>query len=353
MNKNTHIAIVDYISYINSENEPIGHPVKVMNECATWIRKEFEITFCAHKLYLSQIAENGNALKLPFYIREGRINGKTGILKQLFISWSNLSRVYKQEDFGYIWLTNIDVFILFYLIMHRKYAKRTIITTYLSRFPKKYQNHLLQNLISELKLLIYTNPQFEFIESNCKFIPDYLYNDDIYRKYKKYKEDIVVCVGEMNTQKDLVAMIEVFKKCRYKLKVIGYFEDKQLYNKLILIKSDNIEIEDEYLAYDNYLSIIATAKFCFLPYRKEIYKDKTSGVLLESIFLDTVPITIKELLNKIGICGIGYEKIEDVRVESLFEQYEKYIIENKKIVNEIYDQDKAVNQIVEMLKDNN
>ncbi len=43
------------------------------------------------------------------------------------------------------------------------------------------------------------------------------------------------------------------------------------------------------------------------------YQSRTSGVLIESLFLDTVAIAPKQLLAENQIGGIGYDRIEELK----------------------------------------
>lgn len=46
------MVLVDYISYTDKNELPIGHALKVMKECAKWVQNDFEIVYSAHSSYL-------------------------------------------------------------------------------------------------------------------------------------------------------------------------------------------------------------------------------------------------------------------------------------------------------------
>ena len=58
--------------------------------------------------------------------------------------------------------------------------------------------------------------------------------------------------------------------------------------------------------------MIAESKYTLLPYKLERYENATSGILLESIFLKSIPIAPKWLLENNNISGIGYDNLDDL-----------------------------------------
>jgi hypothetical protein len=50
----------------------------------------------------------------------------------------------------------------------------------------------------------------------------------------------------------------------------------------------------------------------------EQYGCRTSGVLIESMFLHTIPIAPRKLLEANGIQGIGYDNIEELKDVNIF-----------------------------------
>lgn len=58
---------------------------------------------------------------------------------------------------------------------------------------------------------------------------------------------------------------------------------------------------------------MAESKYCLVPYDAEFYKNRTSGVIQESLFCRTIPISHKEILEFANVDGIGYEKLDDLK----------------------------------------
>jgi hypothetical protein len=311
------ILIVDYISWTDQKGLPVGHALKAMEEYAEWISKAYDIVFAAHVAYLRDIIDKEGTLctlSLPYHLYEGdEYASLRGKIKQLFISWINIKSAFKEKESKYVWFSNVDIFLFFYLLFHKKQRKKTIITTYLARFPKKYHNAIVDMVLPDIKLLIYSNREIAYIGNNKIYIPDYLYVEEKYKKYrKKNKKQEAVCLGKMGPQKELRRLVCAFNANGFPLKIIGKFSDNGLFRELKEKAYSNVIIEDKYLCYDDYLKILGEAEYSILPYKEEIYSDKTSGVLLESIFLDAIPITNIKLLQKWKVSGIGYKDINEL-----------------------------------------
>ena len=46
------MVLVDYISYTDKNELPVGHALKVMKECAEWTQDDFKVVYSAHISYL-------------------------------------------------------------------------------------------------------------------------------------------------------------------------------------------------------------------------------------------------------------------------------------------------------------
>ena len=66
--------------------------------------------------------------------------------------------------------------------------------------------------------------------------------------------------------------------------------------------------------------MLAGAKYTVLPYDMRQYKSRTSGVLIESLFVNTTAIAPEQLLRENQIDGIGYQNIEELNDPSVFKQ---------------------------------
>ncbi len=181
-----------------------------------------------------------------------------------------------------------------------------------NKYINMIKNHLYKKILDNASFIITSNRRLNNQYKNSIFLPDYYYSD----QYKKYdsntKSDEVLCVGTMNDVKDIEGLVRVFSKMNVNLKIIGKFSDKLRYSTLLKNKIDNIEIIDKNLDYDEYYNLIGRTKFVVLPYKGDGYENRTSGVLLEAMFLNCIPIAPKFLLEFNGVDGIGYNCLEEL-----------------------------------------
>ena len=144
-------------------------------------------------------------------------------------------------------------------------------------------------------------------------MPDFLYSQEKYEKYQELeKERRVVCVGTMNRYKQLEELIDIFSKINMPLIIAGRFDDKARLSDLLDRKPKNVEIYDTILTENDYLKMMATSQYSILPYDMSQYINRTSGVLLESIYLGSIPIAPRELLIQNSLPGMGYNEMQDL-----------------------------------------
>lgn len=237
-----------------------------------------------------------------------------------------------------------------FLLCHRCKKKKIIITTYLEKFEKEYQNLLASLVFPKVKLLITSNQTIRYQGTNKLYIPDYLYMPSLYERYKvAEKEDKVVCVGTMGASKELPELVRVFNKNGYPLQIKGHFTDKDLLYLLKEKANKNIEILDEYLRYDEYLKLIGQAKYCILPYKENAYVSKTSGIILESVFLDTIPVCNNKLLQKWEFSGIGYNTINELCKMVWGDDNKSILVENNELIKRKYNMEQYERRFNEMI----
>ena len=127
-----------------------------------------------------------------------------------------------------------------------------------------------------------------------------------------------------------------------KLEIAGRFLDQQRYLDLQHRAKDNVIVENVVLSEDDYYKKLAGAKYSILPYDMKVYEGRTSGVLLESIFVGTIPIAPKRMLEENEVRGIGYDTLQELLESSFFnniriEKEENLLIDKNMIKGAIYD----------------
>ena len=127
------------------------------------------------------------------------------------------------------------------------------------------------------------------------------------------KKEQAVCLGTMNEKKLLRESVEAFTKSGYPLYIAGQFTSAETFQYLNSIKGNNIIIENRFIENEEYYKLMAESKYCLVPYDVEFYKNRTSGVIQESLFCRTIPISHKEILDFANVDGIGYERLDDLK----------------------------------------
>lgn len=310
------LIIANYISYTDRNGIPVGHPLKVCGEYIEWLRDAYGLTFAAHTTYLDALdGKAENVLPLAEQIREGNdYSSLRGRFHQLFVSFRNIKQIFKSGA-DVVLFCDVDIFLFFYLLVHPFRRKKTVIVSYLEKMEKKSHDRIFQYIAKRVKLFIFSNRLLMGKLQNGIYIPDFLYDEKIYQKYRaEVKQDKVVCLGVMNQGKRLEELVEAFTRTELRLEICGHFADKERYARLLEMASgcENIHIEDSVLPYEDYMERLSRAKYCILPYRVGEYATKTSGVVLESIYSGVVPIVPEQLIQAWEVNGIPYENFEEI-----------------------------------------
>lgn len=303
------VLLVEYLGHCDRNNNPIGHPVKVLEEYVYLLKDMCEVSLAAPKNIMCSINLTGiqQYYELPYFFRidDARYTDKVKVLK-------NIETAIKTTDYDYIWFVNVTPFLFKILTLHFFKRKKVICTVYQQKYELMISNICYKYCEKNIHFTISTLKMGE-TRNKSLYIPDFVYIKDKYDKYQKMnKKDKVVCLGTVGREKKLEELIEVFNKLNYPLEIIGHFWEKKRAEILMEKADSNIFIEDTYLSEEEYLSKLAEAKYAVLPYDEVKYHNRTSGVLQECIFVDTVPITFDSILKSNMTVGIGINNIKDI-----------------------------------------
>lgn len=352
------IIVVDYIGNSNEEGIPIGHPIKVVDEYINLINKDLFDTKVICPSNYEGIMNNKIDKTLDYYINlssNKKINDK---IKDFIKKYKNIKKSVQEADKeDIIWFINVDFVLFVYLTLsNKKKLNNTMLNLYMYKYSfgsfKTIKNYFIEKSVKKAKLILKTNPRLKFpTNSEVIYIPDYYYRRDQYDKYiKPDKKEEVVCLGTMNNDKMIEEVIDIFKDKNIKVKIMGHFFDKERYMKIKNNISSNIILEDRYIEKDEYYRIMGESKYAILPYREDVYMERTSGVLIESMFLNTIPIGNEKILKFNNVKGIGYSKISDLKSVDLSDSDVSTILEkNRKIVFENYDYKKLFKDLNETI----
>jgi hypothetical protein len=345
------IVLIDYVGQSNDRGEPVGHSLKTLKETIELFDNSIKVELIVPQNYEAELSDR--KITVPFFLKyystinikkfHNRVAGLRG-------KTNNLLKIFKNSKDGILWFLHPDFLLFVFLFFYPfKIKNKIVITMYMEGYnpgntlKEKIKNYFFKRTIKRVDLIIKNSRKIKVSEGEI-FCPDYLYKAERYKPFLSEKKDHVLCAGVMNRAKDVVNLVRVWSgfKNNLTLKISGFFPDKDLYKEIKKYENNQIEINDRYLTKDDYYRNIAEAKFTVLSYKKSKYLRRTSGILLESIFLDTPVIAPHFLLEYTDLPGIGYDRLEDI--ESILlgvdEKRIKEIKKRMKQFREAYDFDK-------------
>lgn len=352
------IFLVDYIGDSISTGEPVGHPIHVSNEYYHMLKEEFSLETVAPFNALSKV-ENKKTTALKYYALRD-LPKKSMIIKNHIREYKNLNQVNKTCKNELLLFYNMDYLLYLWLILHSVKQRKIVVVTYVSIpetdsfLSKLIRKTLLKYASSKISLFLYLNRDFtETIEKKL-FLPDYFYDKDKHKIYSKdNRKEQAVCLGTVSTNtKQILELVDIFNKNQYPLIIAGKFYSEELYEIVMNKKNSNITVKNEYISKNEYYSLLGESKYSILPYNMQNYMNKTSGVILDSIFVGATPIVPNVLLNRIGVCGIGYndivelEKIDFDKVDT-----KEYEYGNKELLQQVFDKDRCGDRMIKKLKE--
>ena len=328
------MLLVDYYGTCDSEGNEVGHSSKVLKEYNNLIKDNYEIGVALSPCLVSKISDKQlkdfyKIFTLKYDICMENLQSIWKRVKDKFKLFYNLHQVFKIHNFDIMWFYRTDFFLALYLMLFVSWKKKQypkmVILIYQNSFGHgifgRILNHIYYSGFKCVDAVISTQKGFDGLKKPILYIPDYYYDTEKYEKYKNTeKEDKVVCVGTMSPYKQIIPLVKVFNQNGFPLEIRGRFYDKEQYRQVLDSKNDNIVIENAILTEEEYYHAIAGAKYAVLPYDMGQYQCRTSGVLQECVFLDTIAIAPEQLLQENQIEGIGYKNIEELANISFWEK---------------------------------
>ncbi len=341
-NRRKKIIMVDFWSVTDEAGKPLGHGLKVGNEYYSYVREDYEVIQCVNCDMLSYIDNpNKKALVPSISYKEKKISR---VIKNL----KALAGVYHQEADA-IWFYVPDIYLFLFLLSKKKRNKKIAVNVY-----EQYQTNWLKHRLFKLALgridrIFVTNEKLKKDIPQGILIPDYTYDEEEYgSSYRREKKGRAICLGTMNEKKRLRESVEAFTENGYPLYIVGQFSNKELYAELVSIKGDNIRIEDRYVDTNEYYELLSESKYCLIPYDADFYKNRTSGVIQESLFCNAIPISHKRILEFSGVPGLGYEDITDLGEYDLNTVGDEYYCDMfDKLRREKYNRERVKQTVIE------
>lgn len=331
------MVIAEYLNLITEKREPIGHGMKVFQEAVSLVSQDDVISVSCPEYSSPREKDHRNV--------DSIIPERDNVIKKYLIQIRTIRKAFRvanESKDKIVWFTNVHWLLPFLmgvlpikkhviLTMFRDIAEDTLMA---GTKLKRIKHHYVRKGISKAAFLIVTNPSLSISERQLH-IPDYYYTEEYEKYQKKEKEDRVVCLGIIRETKDIRGLIGKFRNTDIPVLIAGRFDSQDTYQWAMENKSDNIIIENRKIAEEEYYNFIAGSRFVILPYKTEWCRNATSGILLEAVFLSSIPIGPRILLDNNQINGIGYETLEDLpgtyaELEKLGESVKNDILRYKK-----------------------
>jgi hypothetical protein len=340
------VVMVDFWSTADNGGKPVGHGVKVGNEYYTYLKDAFEVKHFVNKSIVPFI-KNCKVQAFRDSLEFGMPKGKR-VLK----NFRCLREAFRSEKDSLIWIYLQDIYGLLYLAIFPKHKNKVAVTIYDIYSENKLKHYILKSALKKADVVFVTNRKISKELVGSFFIPDYAYDNFYYERFlTTKKKEQAVCLGTMNEKKLLRESVEAFKKNGYPLYIAGQFLSVETFQYLNCIKGNNIIIENRFIENEEYYKLMAESKYCLIPYDAEFYKNRTSGVIQESLFCRTIPISHKEILEFANVDGIGYEKLDDLKKINLREiNIEDFRQKYDEEINGIYKYDAVKNTVVSAIK---
>lgn len=312
------ISLVDYMGACGADGKLIGHSFKVMREYHEMLSSNFEVEVITPKS--SRSALEGSGFKVTYLDKNQTVRDKMSKIdkvKDFLLKLGNINKAASVKSDLYFFY-NIDFSLICYLFLHKKVNRKAIITLFRNDFGgngfvKKLKAKMLNTVLDRNYLNIYTGKKFSMPPKNSIFTPDYYYEPSKYDAYSgATKKDTVVCLGTMNRFKLLEPTVDAFNEAGYSLHIAGRFYDVNWFSELCEKASSNVLIENKYLSDEEYLTLMSEAKFCIIPYDKNMYNMRTSGVMQECYFTRTVPLTFDWFIEQNDGNGLKVSDLSDI-----------------------------------------
>ena len=306
------ITLVDYIGYCDSKGEVTGHTAKTLKETKEMLSDSYDVSMVVTPPYAQFFDDSCIASVLPYESSPQRQSSKFKKIGLYIKKIRAVRNIVNNEST--VWFVNTDFWLNVGLLFSKKKKRQKIFATnYLDFYSKKNLKNFIYNCaVKKINCVFHTNVELK--RDKHQYVPDYWFDKRKYDKYfvKEKQKDVYIC-GEINEGKDIIGAIEAFNANGEALIICGKFASQSTYKEVVTKAHKNIRIENIRLDDDAYYRELAKHRFVLLPYREESYSNRSSGVVLESIFLGNIVIGPKFLLRQLGIAGIEYDSIDELQ----------------------------------------
>lgn len=329
------IILIDYYGNCDASGRAVGHSPKALMEYRGLLGGQYRVEAVLTKCIANEIDCScfDKVEILPYQIvEEGSRNLGKRILDKVKLI-KNISLAMQKTGKADLWFYRTDFFLFLFFTLRRKpLNKKMFCLVYQQNFLGGRLGSILNFIYSKglrkFDGVIYTQENLPPRHMHTYYMPDYYYDDDRYGKYGNIKKKRkAICLGTMGPYKKLEELIEVFEENGIPLEIYGKFFDHKRFENLRRKAGRKIIIENVILPQETYYKKLAEAQYTVLPYDMRQYKGRTSGVLLEALFVQTIAIAPSDLLKENGMPGIGYERLRELSRAEFIEEKGKGISE--------------------------
>ena len=326
------VLLADYLGGSDVNGNPLGHTNKVIEEYSEYLRGEYNVAAASTQEVISRITLE-QRIVLPHSIETKitssiiyKVRYRTAMLRNIdFIM---------NTEYPIIWFVNTNLMLYIYLLLFGKKEKKIICTMFQNDYAQGkmriIRNAIFNLQIQKIDLIISSNNRFHFKNESVFYMPDYLYSEK-YSTYRMHKKEQIVILGTIDKRKDVLRYIDQLKNSGMRVVIAGPFLDDEYYGQVSRNESSSITVINKYLEYEEYYKYLSESLYVLLPYDANVYNNRTSGVLIESVFLNTIPIAPRDLLKCNEILGVyieEFEKNESILKNSIdlslyYDSYEK------------------------------
>ncbi len=308
------IVLVDYIGDSDDRGNPVGHVTKTLPDYCELLQGHFRIHLAVPQHY-GNLARGCPGVETMHTFHNQPVPGMREVRRKT----ANLREVFSLYRGKLVWFVNTDFLLPLFRLRQHSSAVRTVATMYAQQFQpfrhalwNRLINPLCRRGLRHLDLVISNHPKLSF-PGRTHFIPDFPYRSGLYDSHiQRPKMDQAVCCGIMREDKDLEGLVLAFNEADYPLRVVGRFKDPTRREQLSRTTRSSITVEDRLLTDDEFYRLLGESRFAVFPYKAEKYRHRTSGILLESVYLDCLPVAPRQLLEFLGFQGIGYDQISEL-----------------------------------------
>lgn len=299
------IAIIDTLT-LTHEGRIYGHFANTAKQYKTILEHDYDVTIVGGNTYSSYFE---NIRKLPFITdKDDFQNGK--FIKRLVLKIKVTLNVFVSIIHSYDYYIyqdgnrNIVAFLLLILSFLRR---KVVLIRYTPCEHIEYKfitfsPNKIKQIITSLEDTKASYPIPSLI------VPDYFPTIQSYNEHD-IQYDFVI-LGTIVEGKDYEDIVKAISNTKYSLLIAGHFGNKNRLLELMSIKTDNITIIDKYLEQSEYDNFLNSTRYVVLPYKKELYTNKSSGVTLEALYAGK-PI--------IAVNNRGYEWIQKQNLGILYD----------------------------------